>query len=367
MKISEIITALEQWAPPVLQEDYDNAGLITGSSLWHCNGVLVCLDITAAVLQEAKTTNCNLIVVHHPIIFKGLKKITGRTYIEKLVIDAIKNDIAIYAIHTNLDNVLHGVNGKIAALLGLKNISVLAARSNQLKKLFSFVPVAQASQVRAAVFAAGAGHIGNYSECSFNANGTGTFKAGASTQPYVGKHGLLHEEDEIKIEVVFPAWIEQQVVAALLKSHPYEEATYDIIVLENNHAQIGSGVVGVLPSPLSEPLFLDMLLEIFKVPVVRHTALMGRPIERVAVCGGAGSFLISKALAEGADVYITADMKYHDFFDAAGNMLIADVGHYESEQYTCDLILSFLQEKFPTFASLKTSVVTNPVKYYTGG
>lgn len=366
MKVSEIIIALEQWAPPALQEDYDNAGLITGSAEWPCSGALVCLDVTTEVLQEAKAKNCNLVVAHHPIIFKGLKKITGTTYVEQLVIEAIKNDIAIYALHTNLDNLLQGVNGKIASLLGLQNIAVLEARPNQLKKLYTFVPAAQADEVRNALFAAGAGHIGNYSECSFSVSGTGTFKAGQGTHAFVGQQGLQHQETELKLEVVFAAWLQQQVVQALLKAHPYEEVAYDIVTLENKYAETGSGVVGVLPAPQHEEEFLGKLLDVFKVPVVRHTALCGKPVERVAICGGAGSFLISKALAANADIYITADMKYHDFFDAAGKMVIADVGHYESEQYTCDLILSFLQQKFPTFASLKTSVVTNPVQYYTG-
>lgn len=366
MKLSEIITALEQWAPTSLQEDYDNAGLITGNPEWPCSGALVCLDVTAGVLQEARAKNCNLIVAHHPIVFKGLKKITGRSYVEQLVIEAIKNDIAIYAVHTNLDNLLQGVNGKIASLLGLQNIAVLEARPNQLKKLYTFVPAAHADEVRNALFAAGAGHIGNYSECSFSVSGTGTFKPGPGTHTFIGQEGLQHQETELKLEVVLPAWLQQQVVQALLKAHPYEEVAYDIISIENKDAATGSGLVGVLQAPLAEEEFLGKLLHVFKVPVVRHTALRGQAIERVAICGGAGSFLISKALAAKADVYITADIKYHEFFDAAGKMVIADVGHYESEQYTCDLILSFLQQKFPTFASLKTSVVTNPVQYYTG-
>jgi dinuclear metal center YbgI/SA1388 family protein len=363
MKISSIISFLESLAPSSLQEVYDNAGLITGDAGWECSGIICSLDATEEVVLEAIAKKCNLIIAHHPIIFGGLKKINGKNYVEKTVITAIKNDIAIYAIHTNLDNVLAGVNGRIAGELGLKSVSILEAKENTLKKLFTFVPTTKAAAVRTALFAAGGGHIGNYSECSFSTEGTGTFRAGADTNPYVGKPGEPHTENEIKIEIVFPAWVQGTLIAALKESHPYEEVAFDIVSVDNQHPGSGAGVVGELAEPMDETVFLNYLKKIFSLPVVRHTALINKPVKRVAVCGGAGSFLISKALAAGADAFVTADMKYHEFFDANGRMLIADIGHYESEQFTIHLLQEVLEQKFPTFAVLKTGVKTNPVHY----
>lgn len=366
MKISTVVSFLESQAHPSLQEHYDNAGLIVGQNDWECNGIICALDATEQVINEAIQNHCNLVVAHHPIIFGGLKKINGKNYVEKAVITAIRNDIAIYAIHTNLDNVINGVNGKIADLIGLQNISILSQKESVLKKLFTFAPVDKAEEVRNAIFKAGGGHIGNYSECSFNATGTGTFKAGEGTDPYVGDIGERHRENEIKIEVIFPAWLENDIVAAMKAAHPYEEVAYDIITLANNHQGVGSGVIGQLPAPISEFEFLARVKKIFNLRVIRHTPLLNRPIKRIALCGGAGSFLVSKAVAAGADMYLTADIKYHEFFDANDRMVIADIGHYESEQFTVDLLVEILEQKFPNFAVLKTKVETNPVQYFMG-
>ena len=364
MKIATIISYLESIAHPSLQESYDNAGLITGHSDWNCSGILISLDVTEEVVNEAVSKKCNLIVAHHPIIFSGLKKINGKNYVERTVIGAIKNDIAIYAIHTNLDNILTGVNGKIAQLLSLTNCSILSPKNNALKKLFTFAPVDKAEEVRNAIFQAGGGQIGNYSECSFNAEGIGTFKAGDYTNPYVGKQGERHYEKEIKIEVIFPAYLETGIINAMKSTHPYEEVAYDIVNLSNQYQSIGSGIIGELEESMDEKSFLSLIKNIFKTPVVKHTQLKGRLVKKVALCGGAGSFLIGVAIAAGADFYITADMKYHEFFDTNGKLVIADIGHYESEQFTIDLLQEVLAQKFPTFAVLKTAVITNPVKYF---
>lgn len=364
MKIRDIVSHLETIAPASLQEAYDNAGLITGNTEWDCTGALVTLDATEAVITEAIEKKCNLIVAHHPIVFNGLKKINGKNYVEKTVIAAIKNDIAIYAIHTNLDNVQWGVNGMIADKLGLINKAILQPRSGTLKKLFVFVPSLHAEKLRSAIFSTGAGLIGNYSECSFNVEGQGTFKAGKDAHPFVGEIGKQHFEKEVKVEIVFPAYIEKQVLTAMKSTHPYEEIAYDVISLDNNHTQIGSGIIAQLAQPMQERAFLKHIKEIFQVPVLRHTALLNKPVSKIAICGGAGSFLISNALAAGVQFYITSDVKYHEFFDANNSMVIADVGHFESEQFTIDLLLALLREKFPTFASLKTTVKTNPVYYF---
>jgi dinuclear metal center YbgI/SA1388 family protein len=363
MKIVDLISAIEVFAAPELQEDYDNAGLITGNGDWECSGVLCSLDVTLEVIKEAKTRNCNLILSHHPVIFRGLKRINGNNYVENIIIEAIKNDIALYAAHTNLDNVLLGVSGMIAKKLGLKDIQVLQPKNRLLRRLITFAPVDKAEEVRKAVFDAGAGHIGQYSECSFNSEGTGTFKAEEGADPYVGEIGKQHQERETKIEIVYPFYLETQVVKALVQHHPYEEVAYDIFTMENMHLGIGSGVIGILESPMDEMTFLELLKDRFGAKGIRYTGLLGKPIQKVAICGGAGSFLIKKAIKNKADIYITGDVKYHEFFDAEEKIVVADIGHYESEQFTVELLCDLLLKKFPTFAVLKSSVNTNPVNY----
>ncbi len=364
MTIAAIIKVLESIAPPVLQEDYDNAGLLTGNPGWNCSGILCTLDATEVVVEEARALHCNLIVAHHPIIFRGLKKITGRNYVERTIINAIKNDIAIYAIHTNLDNVINGVNNTIADKLNLQNRQILLPKENMLMKLYTFVPPEHSENLRIAVFNAGGGFIGNYSECSFNTAGEGTFKAGENTNPFVGEKNARHEENEIRIEVVFPAYLKSNIIAALVKAHPYEEPAFDVIALSNNFNKTGSGLYGELENAVSEQDFLLLLRDSFGLKVVRHTELLQKPVKKIAVCGGAGSFLIGKAQATGADFYITADVKYHEFFDADKKMVLADIGHWESEQFTTELLYDVLQAKFPNFAVLKTKTRTNPVYYF---
>lgn len=364
MQIKEIITVLEQLAPPALQEDYDNAGLITGNPQWNCTGIIISLDATEDVLQEAIDKNCNMIVSHHPIVFRGLKKITGKNYVERSIIKAIKNDIALYAIHTNLDNVMNGVSGKMADLLGLVNRQVLSPKTGLLQKLSVFVPPAHREKLQDALFTAGAGDIARYSECSFSSDGTGTYRAGEGTNPYLGEKGVRHSEPEVKLEVIFPAWLQAKVMKAMKANHPYEEVAHDIYPLANSWQETGSGLTGYLPQEMTETGLLARLKDIFKIPVIKHTPLLGKPVKKIALCGGAGSFLTGAAVAAGADVYITGDVKYHEFFDADGRLLLADIGHYESEQFTTELLFDILREKFPNFAVLKTGVNTNPVSYF---
>ena len=364
MIVNDIVNFLETIAPPYLQEDYDNAGLLTGNANTTCMGVLISLDCTEAIIQEAIDKKCNLIVAHHPIIFSGLKKINGKNYVERTIIEAIKNDIAIYAIHTNLDNVLHGVSGKMAEKLGLENVQILSPKKNILQKLAVFVPKENAQQLTDALFAAGAGNIGNYSECSFSTAGLGTFTPDKNANPTKGEIGLRDTAEETKVEVIFPAWLQGKIIAAMKANHPYEEVAHDIYNLANTYKETGSGAIGNLPEPIEESIFLAKLATIFNVKVVRHTAFTGKKIQKVALCGGAGSFLTNAAKAMGADVYVTADVKYHEFFDADGQILLADIGHYESEQFTIDLLFELLSNKFPNFALLKTGVNTNPVQYF---
>lgn len=363
MKISDIIQVIETFAPLRYQEGYDNAGLLFGNPNWEVTNVLLTLDTTEAVIDEAIEKGCNLIIAHHPIVFGGLKKITGRNYVERVAIKAIKNDIAVYAAHTNLDNVRNGVSRMLADRFALRDCQVLEPKKDLLCKLYTFVPHEAADNVRKALFAAGAGHIGNYSECSFNAKGQGSFKGADNTNPFVGSPGQIHFEEETKLEIIFPIYLESRIIKALLESHPYEEVAYDIVKLENAYSQVGSGLIGTLPEPLDEMDFLRLVKEQTGTGCVRYTPLRGKKVRKVAVCGGAGSFLLKKAIAAGADAYISADFKYHEFFDAENQLIIADIGHFESEQFTVELFYIILTENFRNFAPLKSSIRTNPVNY----
>jgi dinuclear metal center YbgI/SA1388 family protein len=363
MKIYKLIKYIEQIAPPAYQESYDNSGLIVGNGNEKITGVLLCLDSIEAVIDEAIEKECNLIIAHHPIVFSGLKRFNGKNYIERVVMKAIKNDIAIYACHTNLDNVQNGVNAKIAAKIGLINTKILAPKNNLIKKLSVFVPVEQADTVRNALFEAGAGQIGNYDEASFNTVGAGTFKAGNGTNPHVGEIGKRHYEAEIKIEVIFPFNLQSQVLAAMFSAHPYEEVAYDVVTLDNAHQGIGSGMIGELSESMGGMSFLEHLKSVMQTDCVRYTKLLKNPIRRVAVCGGSGQFLLRQAMAQKADIFVTADYKYHQFFDAEDKIVIADIGHFESEQFTIDLFYELITKNFDTFAVYRTAVNTNPVNY----
>ncbi|MFN8356939.1 MAG: Nif3-like dinuclear metal center hexameric protein [Spirosomataceae bacterium] len=364
MTIKNITTSLEQWAALSYQESYDNAGLIVGDSNQLVTGVLISLDCIEEVIDEAIRRGCNLVVAHHPIVFRGMKKLNGKSYTERTVIKAIKNDVAIYATHTNLDNVWGGVNFKIAEILGLGKLQILAPKKQVIAKLTVFVPKEYSQAVLDALFEAGAGHIGNYEHCSFRVEGTGSFSAKLGANPFIGEVGEIEKVIEDRIEVVFPVHAERRVVNAMKKAHPYEVPAFYLHVLENENLEVGAGVVGELTQELDERDFLAFLKEAMNLPLIRHTALLGARVKKVAVCGGAGSFLLSDAVASGADVFVTADYKYHEFFDADGRIIICDIGHYESEVFTKALIHTYLTKKFTNFAVLLSETSTNPVRYY---
>jgi len=363
-KLKEIIGNLEQLAHPSLQESYDNSGLIIGNPDIEVTGVIVCLDSTPEVIQEAVERGCNVVIAHHPIIFSGLKKINGKNYIERTVMQAIKNDIAIYAIHTNLDNVSHGVNGEICRQLGITETRVLSPKSGILNKIVVFVPNDHKDKVLDAMFLAGAGCISDYGECSFQLDGTGSFKAGDNSKPFVGEKNVRHYEQEVRVEVIALASKRESILKAAKASHPYEEMAYDVYSLHNLTDDVGSGMIGKLIEPLSSVEFLKLLKNKMKTSVVRHTTLTTDLIHVVAVCGGSGSFLIDDAISNGADILVTADLKYHQFFDADSRIILADIGHYESEQFTIQLLHNRIAEKFTTFATHLSGVNTNPVLYF---
>jgi dinuclear metal center YbgI/SA1388 family protein len=363
MKIKEITQFLEGIAPLNYQESYDNSGLIVGDEDTQVTSVLICLDSVEEVIEEAISNDCNLIIAHHPIIFSGLKKLNGKNYIERTIIKAIKNDIAIYAIHTNLDNIKGGVSSKIADKLGLKNQQILSPKRDLLRKLEVYVPKENVEEVQNALFSSGAGSIGDYKNCSFQSVGVGTFLPSEDASPKVGEKGKQERVEEIKIEVIFPKNIEKSLLNKMKNAHPYEEVAYQIYLLDNVFPQVGSGIVGELKEEVDSEEFLEILKRTMNTDCIRHTKLVRSTIRKVAVCGGSGSFLLNNAKGVGADIFITSDFKYHEFFTAENNIIIADVGHYESEQFTKELIYDLLINNFSKFAVLLSKINTNPINY----
>jgi dinuclear metal center YbgI/SA1388 family protein len=363
MIVQDVINYLEDLSPLAYAEDFDNVGLLVGNKNTQLTAILVTLDTLEAVVDEAIENKCNLIVSFHPIIFKGLKKLTGRTYVERVVMKAIKNDIAIFAMHTALDNALQGVNNMICEKIGLINKQILIPQSRTIKKLTTYAPKEEADKLREALFNAGAGSIGNYNECSFNAEGIGTYKGNINSNPTKGKKETLHFEPEIQISVTYPKHLESTIIQTLFKVHSYDEVAYEITTLENKNQHIGMGMIGEFEKPMEEASFLNHIKSKMNTKCVRHSALIGKPIQSVTVLGGSGSFAISDAKAAKADAFITADLKYHDFFTAENSILLADIGHYESEQFTKNILVAFLTKKMPNFAVVLSKTNTNPVKY----
>ena len=363
MKLKSIITTIEDFAPPSLQESYDNSGLIVGNYDMEIKKALISFDITEEVLEEAKSKGANLIISHHPIIFSGLKKLNGKNYVERCVLYAIKNDIALYAAHTNLDNVLGGTNRILAERLGLKNIKTLLPQKDSFIKLVVFVPKESLETVKNAIFDAGAGHIGKYDQCSFYQEGMGTFRAKEGAKPYVGEIGQQHNETEYRLETIFPAHLQYKVVQALKQNHPYEEVAFDLFPLLKKSDNIGAGIIGTLDIAEDSIEFLNRLKNLTSAKCIKHTKVLKPKLRKIALCGGSGAFLIAKAKSANADIYISGDIKYHEFFDADNKILIADIGHYESEQFTQELLFHIIKEKFPTFAVQISDFVTNPINY----
>ncbi|GGB75002.1 GTP cyclohydrolase 1 type 2 [Flavobacterium suaedae] len=363
MKIKDILTILEQMVPTAYAEDFDNVGLLVGDKNTEATGILVCHDALESVIDEAIEKNCNLVVCFHPILFSGIKKITGKNYVERAVIKAIKNDIAIYAVHTALDNHKHGVNKIFCDALGLTNTKVLVPKSNFIHKLVTFTIPENVEKLRNALFDAGAGNIGNYENCSFNSQGIGTYQGTNESNPVIGEQGEFVEGQEIKIEVTFEKHLQSQILRALFNNHVYEEVAYEIYKLENQHQNIGLGMIGEFETPMNEKDFLLMVKEKMQAGGIRHSEYTGNKIKKVAVLGGSGSFAIKNAIGAGADAYITADLKYHNFFEAENKILLADIGHFESERYTKNYIVEYLTKKIANFAIILSEENTNPVKY----
>ncbi len=370
MKIKKITDYLEELAPLAYAEEFDNVGLIVGNYNTKVKGVLITLDTLEVTVEEAILKKCNLIVSFHPIIFSGLKKINGSSYVEKIVIKAIKNDIAIYSMHTALDNSNRGVSAKMCEIIGLINKKVLIPQKGNIKKLTTYVPLGNAEKLRNSLFEAGAGSIGNYDQCSFNIIGEGTYRGNENSNPTLGEKDKLHREKEIFISVIFERHLEKKLLQRLFENHPYEEVAYDIVSLDNAHQNIGMGMFGELPVEMEFQKFIELLKKKFHLKMIRHSKITASKIKRVAVLGGSGSFAINHAIQSGADIYITADLKYHDFYKADNQIILADIGHYESEQFTKDLLGDYLTKKFTNFAPalaegriILSENNTNPINY----
>jgi dinuclear metal center YbgI/SA1388 family protein len=363
MKLVEITSLLESFAPLSYQESYDNSGLQVGDEQQDITSALITVDVTDEVLDEAMKKGSNLIITHHPLIFSEIKKITGKSMSERLIIKAIRNNICIYAAHTNLDNIKSGVNARICQKLELKNCTILSPVKGALKKLVTFIPPEHAEKVRQAVFGAGAGVIGEYDQCSYNLEGYGTFRGSGNTNPFIGEKGKLNFEKEIRFETIFPENLQSAIIRALLEAHPYEEVAYDIYPLDNTHHETGAGMVGETSVPFDTINFLKRMKKVFNASTVRYSKVVKDKINKVAVCGGSGSFLIREAIHSGADLFITGEMKYHQFFEAEDKIILADIGHFESEQFTKEIFYELLIKNFPKFAVRLSEVNTNPINY----
>jgi dinuclear metal center YbgI/SA1388 family protein len=364
MKIQEILNELEYLAPPALQESYDNSGLMVGEPGIECTGALLTLDITEAVIEEAAHLGVNLIIAHHPIWFQARKRLNGEDLVSRCILLAIRKNIALYSIHTNLDNVLSGVNQVIAQKLGLKNLKILDPKPALLLKLVVYVPKDYSEKLLNALFQAGAGKIGAYDECAFVSEGIGSFRPSDSAKPFSGTAGVREQAQENRVEVIFQSWLKNRVIAAMYQSHPYEEVAWQLFRTENTLGEYGSGMIGELEHDLPKQEFLALVKEAFKTGGIRYADKQGEFVRKIAVCGGSGSFLIPNALRAKADALLTADISYHKFFDGEGRMMILDIGHFESEQFTPLLIHEVLSKKFTNFALHLSKIRTNPVQYY---
>ena len=363
MKIKDICSYIEEFAPVSYQETWDNCGLLVGNPNQTVGKVLLTVDVTEAVVNEAVEVQAQMIISHHPLILSGVRQLTGSTDAQRAIALAIRNDIAIYAAHTNMDAAPGGVSYRMAEKIGLTNLQALSPQGAGLQKLVTYIPASHFEQVRQAIFETGAGHIGNYDLCGYSVEGKGTFRALDGAHPFAGQHKTLHTEPEIRFETVFPSRLNRQIIAALMVSHPYEEPAFDIYALQNTDTRVGLGVTGMLPAPMSELHFLNMLKEIFCAPVIRHTNLSNKEVQRVALCGGSGSSLLANAIRSKADAFVTADFKYHQFADAEQNILVADIGHFESEQFVKEIFYDILVKKNPNFAVHFSKIKTNPINY----
>jgi dinuclear metal center YbgI/SA1388 family protein len=363
MKLKDLCSYLDSAVPLSFQEDYDNSGLQIGLPEKEISSAMITLDITEEVIDEAVSENCDVIISHHPLIFKGIKRISGRTFTERILYEAVKHNIAIYSSHTNLDVFSNGVSRKMAEKLKLQNVKVLAPLKNRLLKLVTYIPESHLEKVREALFKAGAGVIGNYDKCGFTTQGTGSFRGNEKAEPFIGKKGEIHFEKEIRFETVLFSHLKDEVIKALLTVHPYEEVAYDVFTLENINIEVGLGCVGELYEAMHEEDFLKFVSSVFDAKGVRFSKTTGKPVRKIAICGGSGASLLNNAINSGSDAFITADIKYHNYFDAENTILLVDTGHFESEKFSTEILYDLIIKKFPKFAVRFSESNRNPINY----
>jgi dinuclear metal center YbgI/SA1388 family protein len=364
MKLKDLTSYLDSAVPLAYQEDYDNSGLQVGTPETEIHCAMVTLDVTEEVIAEAKVNNCDVVISHHPLIFRGIKRLTGKSFTERIIFESVRNNIAIYSAHTNLDIFTNGVSRKMAEKIGLEGVKVLSPSENRLLKLVTFVPESHFEKVRNALFLAGAGKVGNYDNCGFSSSGTGSFRGNEKTNPFRGKKGVLHFEQEIRFETILFSHLKDNVINALLQSHPYEEVAFDLYPLENKNIEIGLGCLGTYPEPITEDNFLKLISKVFDAGGIRYSRKTGNLIRRVALCGGSGAGLLDKAISSGADVFLTADIKYHDFFNTGNRILLVDAGHFETEKFSTEILKDLIIKKFPKFAVRFSEINTNPINYF---
>jgi len=352
MKIKEVILHLERKFPLYWQEEYDNCGVQCGDKEQEITGALVCFNFSEKAIEEAIARNANLIISHHPLIFKGLQKIEPTSPTGRMIFKAIQHKLVLYSMHTNIDNGIEGGNWLFAKKLGLKELKVLAPKEALFRKLVFYAPNGEEVPIIDALFTAGCGAVGNYINCSFRAEGKGTFQPLKSANPFIGQADVTEMVDEVRVEMIFPKAIQQKVIKTLYRHHPYEEPAFDIFALENSISQIGLGSIGTLPQSMRAEYFFDVMKKELNIEYFRISGKTDRTIQKVAVCGGSGSSFIRTAFAAGADIFITGDVKYHDFFSVDNQMIIADIGHFEGESFIKEIIYNELKENFSNFATI---------------
>jgi dinuclear metal center YbgI/SA1388 family protein len=363
MKVKDIASWLDTAVPLSFQESWDNSGLQIGNPETEISSALLTLDVTEEVVDEAISENCQMIISHHPVIFSGLKKITGSSSTDRIIIKALRDDIAIYSSHTNLDVFSNGVSRKMAEKIGLCNVTPLSPLRERLLKLVTFVPESHIDRVSEALFGAGAGHIGNYDYCGFTISGTGSFRAGPDSSPFVGEKGKIHHENEVRLETIMFSHLRESVVKALRGSHPYEEPAFDIYPLSNYTTEEGLGCKGEFSGPVEEKMLIEMVSSVFGSKSVRYSGLTGRPVIMTALCGGSGSSLLGDAISSGAGAFITGDVRYHTFIEASGRILLIDAGHFETEKFATEILYDLIIKKFPKFALRFSNKNSNPINY----
>jgi len=367
MRVRDIQQILESWAPKEIAWERDNIGLQAGDPAAVVRGILVALDVTEEVIAEAVRRKANLLVSHHPLLFRPLSAVTMQSARGRCIRALMQSGINLYSAHTNLDFTRGGTSFALAQALGLTDVEFLRMPYEVQRKVVTFVPPAEAERVARAMADAGAGIIGNYDSCSFAGPGTGTFRGNERSRPAIGKRGVLEHASETRLEMMVPRWRLGDVIGAMHRAHPYEEVAYDVYPLENRSREHGMGIIGNARRPVTLRVFLNDLKRRLGVPALRCTGDMRRTVRRVAACGGSGTELMDEAARRGADVFVTADVRYHSFHDVEASMALVDAGHFETELPVVRAVVEHLRAacraRHATVPIHAARTSTNPIVY----